>query len=222
MPGPGHTLTDADRLELGFLFAPPATDSSDAARPFVDTFSEEDLLYALRRELRLNENHVVSVTALDAETRRVDVRLSQAAAKALWKKCREQTLSADAPAFVALVATNGDRLNRDGTLVSASDGSSDGGGGGGGAVAEESVEGMFEKMAAEEKRREEAMAERRRLEKEEEARMEEIQEQLRAQHDEHLAIKQAKKDKLRKEQARREWQRAVSYTHLTLPTIYSV
>jgi len=59
---------------------------------------------------------------------------------------------------------------------------------------------MFEKMAEEERRRDAALADRRRLEKEEEARMQEVQEQLKAQHAEHQAIKQAKKDALRRQQ----------------------
>lgn len=215
LPSSGHSLGDGDMLELGFLFAPPTAEEEQAAREAgtvalssFPQFNEEKLLQGLQRELRTSENHVASVTALRAAERRVDVRLSTDAAKSLWRKCREGTLSAEAPAFIALIAANGDRLNRDGTLTlanrSAAQGDAEKGtppptdeqeeGGSG------SVESMFESMAAEERKRAAALEERRRFEKEEEKRMEEIQAQLREQHEEHQAIKQAKKDQLRREQ----------------------
>ena len=212
LPSSGHSLGDGDMLELGFLFAPPTAEEEQAAREAGSValssfpqFNEEKLLEGLQRELRTSDNHVASVTALRAAERRVDVRLSTDAAKSLWRKCREGTLSAEAPAFIALIAANGDRLNRDGTLALANSNARGGNdkliplneqdeGG------SESVESMFESMAAEEKKRAIALEERRRLEKEEEKRMEEIQAQLREQHEEHQAIKQAKKDQLQRAQ----------------------
>ena len=187
VPASGHDLQEEDFVVMTLLFAPVDEEHEDELLKF----NEDTLIAALQKELRMSHNHIPSVTSLRSEQREVDVRLSKPAATSLWTKTRDTTLTDQAPKFIAIIASNGDRVNRDGTVVPNSEKEDDNGG---------SIDSMFEEMAAEEKRKEEALEKRRRLEKAEEERMKEVQAQLKAQHEEHKAIKEAKKEKVRQEQ----------------------
>jgi len=75
LPAAGHSLQAGDMLEIGFVFAPASEDAKSG--PSFAPFDEDQLLSALRRELRMSANHVASVTALDKTRRKVNVRLSK-------------------------------------------------------------------------------------------------------------------------------------------------